>query len=142
MLAHARTSRGARLGTVCRRLGAAVAVGTLLLGCKAKQQLEDIQPFSLTTGVVRGRVLDQATGQGITGASVHLVDRSGADVEGQTAIAYVNPDGEFTFPNVNPGTYRLRAEAPNHEPETSDEFAMDVNTTFSHEFKLRPRSGS
>ena len=142
MSVRARTSRRSRVGIVCRRFGAAVAVGTLLVGCRAVKEASNTQPFSLTTGVIRGRVLDQPTGRALVGASVHLIDRAGTAVQDQTAVAYVNNDGEYTFPNVRPGTYRLRAEGPDHEPETSDEFVMDVNMTFGRDFSLRPKSGS
>jgi hypothetical protein len=140
MSVRAPTPRRSRVARICRRVGAAVAVSTLLAGCRAvKEVSENTQPFSLTTGVIRGRVLDQPTGSALAGASVHLIDRAGADVQDQTAVAYVDNDGKYTFPNVRPGTYRLRAEGPNHEPETSDEFVMDVNMTFGRDFSLRPK---
>jgi len=140
MSVRAPTPRRSRVASICRRVGAAVAVSTLLVGCRKVQEMsENTQPFSTTTGVIRGRVLDQPSGGALAGASVHLIDQAGADVQDQTAVAYVDNDGKYTFPNVRPGKYRLRAEGPNHEPETSDEFAVEVNTTFGRDFSLRPK---
>src|SRR5215212_6498300 len=111
MSVRAPTLRRNRVASICRRVGAAVAVSTLLVGCRKVQEMsENTQPFSTTTGVIRGRVLDQAAGSAIAGASVHLIELAGADVQDQTAVAYVDDDGKFAFPGVRPGKDRLRAE--------------------------------
>lgn len=57
-------------------------------------------------GAIRGKVVD-VQGALIRGASVKVIDAGGSEHTTQT-----NQDGEFSVPNLSPGTYRLQINAP------------------------------
>ena len=62
--------------------------------------LTSTQDTALQRGVLQGRVVDLNTGQALADASVML-----ADAPAGTAT---NASGQFTFPRLQPGLYRLR----------------------------------
>jgi hypothetical protein len=61
-------------------------------------------------GALRGRVVD-AAGAVVVGASVKIVDASGAERAAQT-----NSDGAFSFANLAPGRYAVRAASAGFAP--------------------------
>src|SRR6185295_16777400 len=80
------------------RLAALLICGLLLLAFGSFAQT--------VTGTISGSVAD-STGQVIVGASVKLTNEATGDVRtGET-----NGSGEFTFPVLQPGTYRVRVES-------------------------------
>ncbi len=60
-----------------------------------------------TSGDLRGTVVD-ASGGAVSGAKLSASD----ETRGLSRTAQSNPDGEFEFLALPPGTYRLRVEAP------------------------------
>jgi hypothetical protein len=83
-----------------------------------------------TTGGLRGRVVDQATGAGIAAAAVTVVSPT------QTATMQTNGNGEFAFISLSPDTYTVSAERAGYDPVSASGisvFADQVQTvgTFS-----------
>ncbi len=66
--------------------------------------------------LVQGRVLDRATGQGVEGALVLLLDQTAREVDG----ALTDGAGVFRVQAPNPGGYLLRVERIGYETVTSD----------------------
>lgn len=77
------------------------------------------------SGSVFGVVVD-VNGTAIPGAQVALTGATG--LERRTLISGTN--GEFTFPNVPPGTYFITVDAKDFQPYTSPEFPVAVRQTY------------
>jgi hypothetical protein len=78
-----------------------------------------------TTGGLRGRVVDQATGAGIAAAAVTVVSPT------QTATMQTNGNGEFAFISLSPDTYTVSAEHAGYDPVSASGisvFADQVQT--------------
>ncbi len=58
-------------------------------------------PVEVKTMVITGKVIDQATGETLTGVKV--------SIEGSDTKVYTDFDGVFRFENVKPGEYDLTA---------------------------------
>lgn len=105
-----------------------VGLGLLLSGCSAGSSVSEpralgdeasvssVAEFSDTTGAVEGTVTDVSL-QPVANATLIL---SGSAI-GSEPIANSSTDGEgrFAFSFLEPGTYRVRAEAPDFEPSAS-----------------------
>jgi hypothetical protein len=85
----------------------------------------------VTTGAVRGQVLDQ-TGRGIAGASVLLTNReSGTRFTGSTNVA-----GQFFIANVVIGPYRIEARAIGYRPVRRDDIVVRLGDLLDLELRL------
>ena len=128
-----------------RRRAVPLAVVVMLVaGCGVVRQMSNVQPVSLTTGIVSGHVLDDWTGRPIEDVSVLLLDANGdslSDDQQHQARAY-GPDGAFRFISVRPGTYRLRASASGFDPSTSEPFVVTVNASTIIDLRLRSAQAS
>src|SRR4051812_36847064 len=69
-----------------------------------------------TTAEIHGRVLP-ANGRALPGASA-AVERESAAGTVEIARATLGPNGDFTLPNLPPGRYRVRTEAPGYATVT------------------------
>jgi hypothetical protein len=85
----------------------------------------------VTTGAVRGRVLDQA-GQPVVGASVQLVNQA----SGSRFLSSSNADGLFYVANVIVGTYTIEARAIGHRPLRRPDIAVALGQVASVELRL------
>ncbi len=70
----------------------------VLYSCKEEDPLE-------VTGNVSGSVIDKETSKAIPSVSVSLTSTSNSDFEAQSKVT--GDDGEFSFPNIAEGSYRL-----------------------------------
>jgi outer membrane receptor protein involved in Fe transport len=76
---------------------------------------------SSTTGTIEGRVRDQA-GNAIAGATVTgIANRS-------PSSAVTDSQGRYTLANLPPGTYKVRAEAPDKASVVLDEIVVSIGT--------------
>lgn len=133
-LAVSRRVRAPRHAPAAARLA---LFAMLVTGCGVVHQLSNVEPLNLSAGLVKGRVTDDRTGRGIREGSVHLLDTAGAPVQGQTAVAWLDTAGQYRFPNVHPGSYRLRVDVPGYEAKRSDPFSIEPTITFEVNFALR-----
>ncbi|MBN1597583.1 MAG: carboxypeptidase-like regulatory domain-containing protein [Bacteroidales bacterium] len=69
---------------------------------------------------LKGQIIDKENGDALTGVAVCI--------EGTTEIAYTNFDGEFTFQNITPGSYKLMAEFVTYEEA---ELIVDAQTSMN-----------
>jgi hypothetical protein len=86
----------------------------------------------LSAQVVRGKVLDAASGEPVPQAEV-----AAATLEGRGAgRARTAADGTFTLELRAPGTFRLRAERTGYRPSVSDSLSVDVRETLEVELRI------
>jgi hypothetical protein len=82
-----------------------------------------------TTGRILGSVSDQ-TGAGVSGATVAITDVQ----RGNTRTVFTDAAGEYSAPELEPGDYRVRAEAKGFKTvertNISVEVASDLRTGF------------
>lgn len=135
-----RNSSPTRRRTASRLLGMLLLL-TLLPACRAVEELQNVQPVGITTGTVHGRVLDQQTGAPIATGNVLLLDASGEPVQNQTSSVHIDAEGAFRFPNVQPGTYRLRVAVPGYEPRLTDPFLVERGDSFRADLRVARRAG-
>src|ERR1700683_2373266 len=87
-------------------------------------------PAPTTTGQILGSVTDP-TGAGIAGAAVLVTDTQ----HGTTRAATTGPSGDFAVPELEPGTYKIRAEAKGfrtvERPNIVIEVAQDLRVDMS-----------
>jgi hypothetical protein len=117
-----------------------LAAGALLAGCGVAHQLSNVQPVSLTTGIVSGQVVNDESGQPVFDAVLLLLDERGdslRDDQQHESRSYA-PDGAYRFISVRPGSYRLRVRAAGFSPDTSHAFAVTVNGITTVDVRLRP----
>src|SRR5258706_261818 len=74
-----------------------------------------------TTGVIEGRVRDQA-GNAIADAAVTAVANRAP------ASTVTDSQGRYTLANLPPGTYKVRAEAPGKSAVVLDDVIVSINT--------------
>ncbi|HEX4825056.1 MAG TPA: TonB-dependent receptor [Candidatus Polarisedimenticolaceae bacterium] len=74
-----------------------------------------------TTGVIEGRVRDQA-GNPVADATVTAVANRAP------AAVVTDAQGRYTLSNLPPGTYKVRAEAQGKAPIVLDEVSVSINT--------------
>ncbi|MFT3772036.1 MAG: sigma-70 family RNA polymerase sigma factor [Minicystis sp.] len=68
-------------------------------------------------GVLAGRVIDAEGGAPLPAFTVIVARREGPVKEITVAVrSVIDPDGRFTIPDLDPGEYRLRANAHAHAP--------------------------
>jgi hypothetical protein len=115
---------------------ASVALG----GCSVAHQMSNVQPVSLTTGIVSGHVLNAQSGQPVFDATLLLLDEHGDSLrdDQQHESRSYSPDGAYRFISVRPGSYRLRTRAAGFSPDTSDVFGVTVNGITTVDMRLRP----
>ena len=111
------------------RLWARFAIGTVLLlafltGVRAKAQ-------TAATGAVLGTVTDPQRAA-VDGASVELRNLGTNEVRTQTT----NSLGQYSFPGVTPGMYRVSVSRTGFKANTVDNFNVDVNKTYTVDFAL------
>jgi hypothetical protein len=83
-------------------------------------------------GSILGNIAD-TSGAAVPGATITIT-------ETQTNIAQVsvsNESGNYTFPNVSNGVYRVEAELAGFKKALRENVEVDVNTTIRVDFKLR-----
>ena len=79
---------------------------TLAMGETSAEVLVELDPAY----VVRGRVLDKATGEPCQGGSVTITDRK----QNEYSRAPIEPDGWARMASVIPGTYRVEVSCKDH----------------------------
>jgi hypothetical protein len=94
-----------------RQAAAALAVCAALLLCSTPASAARQQSASAT---LRGVVLDP-NGAAIPGATVRATHAA----TGAARESVTNEDGAYTFANLPPGDYEVRAEAPGFDPKTT-----------------------
>ena len=89
------------------------------------------------SGTIVGTVTD-ATGAIVANAQVTIV------LTGQEAVhnAVTNESGNFTEPDLPPGTYTVTVLAPGFKKETRENITVDTNTTTRVDVGLVPGSTS
>ena len=120
-------------------LGATVLLG----GCGVVHQMSNVQPVSLTTGIISGHVVNDQSGQPVFDSALLLLDEHGnslRDDQQHESRSYA-PDGAYRFISVLPGSYRLRARAAGFSPDTSAVFAVTVNAIVTVDVRLHPLPG-
>jgi protocatechuate 3,4-dioxygenase beta subunit len=124
------------------RLLTLATVTVALGGCRIVRELSNVQPVSLTTGIVSGHILDDRNGRPVPDAAILLLDANGDSLrdDQQHESRANHADGAYRFISVRPGTYRLRALAPGFDPSTSIEFAVTVNAITAVDLRLRLRA--
>jgi len=112
-----------------RWIGVVAALVTLWL-CPASYA-------QFTSGQFSGHVVD-STGASIAGASVTLLDV-------QTGLARnttTNNLGEYLFPLVTPGEYKLTVAKAGFSTQVNPPFRLDVNQNVTQDFKLKVGSAN
>jgi TonB-dependent receptor len=87
--------------------------------------------FAQGSGTIKGRVVDQATGDPLPGAIVVVVNTS--------LGASTNLDGQFALRYVPAGTQSLKASYIGYDPITR-EVTVTENATLEQEFRLTPHA--
>ena len=82
----------------------------------------------LPTGRIVGRVVDAATGQGISDAGVQVV--------GTTLGVQSGVDGRFTFPRVNAGTVTIQVRRIGYVPKTVTGILLNAGQTIEQNVTL------
>ncbi|MGB6691642.1 MAG: TonB-dependent receptor [Terracidiphilus sp.] len=90
-----------------------------------------------TSSALTGTIGD-ATGAAIAGAQVKAADVN----TGATRITRSNAEGRFVFAQVNPGTYRIAAQAEGFGPGESQPTVVPVGQTIAVNFTLSPAAAS
>ena len=85
-----------------------------------------------TTSAIVGQVTDPA-GSAIPGAAVTLTNHE----TGLERRATADTDGRFNFPQLKPGTYAVRVEAPGFEPQQNDNAFSGLGQKQTINFTLR-----
>jgi Ca-activated chloride channel homolog len=87
--------------------------------------------FAATTGVIKGRITDAATGEPIIGATVMLV--------GTTRGAATEAGGVFCIHHVEPGTYTLRISSVDYSTVEVADVKVEADDTVTVNQKLSKR---
>ena len=90
-------------------------------------------PTALSAQIVRGTLVDEATGTPIGGALVALVDASGATV----ARSLSDETGRFALRTASAGAYTLRADRIGFRRETAA-IALGAGQTLAYRMAVRP----
>jgi hypothetical protein len=85
-----------------------------------------------TSGQVNGHVVD-VSGAAVAGASVSLVDVQ----TGLVRNAATNSVGQYIFPLVAPGEYKLSVSKTGFSTEDNPHFRLDVNQSVTQDFTLK-----
>ncbi len=81
---------------------------TIAMGETSSEVLVELDPAYL----VKGRVVDKATGEPCKGGQVTITDRK----QNEYSQAAIDPDGWARMPSVIPGTYRVQVSCQDHVP--------------------------
>jgi len=73
-----------------------------LFAANEKENKKEHAKSELTPTHLSGKIIDQVTGESLTGVKVIL--------EGTNEIAYTDFDGDFSFSTVKPGKYDVRID--------------------------------
>src|SRR5262245_47654091 len=102
---------------------------SLLLGAMACLVSLSALAQTTTSGVIEGRVRDQA-GNPIADATVTAVANRAP------AASVTDSQGRFVIPNLPPGTYKVRAEAPGKAAVIQEPIVVSINTRSRVDFTL------
>jgi Carboxypeptidase regulatory-like domain/TonB dependent receptor len=109
----------------------------LLLGCVAAMLVSLLLAVptaaQVTTADITGRVLDQ---NGAAVANVTITARNVAN--GQERTTQSDQEGNYTIAELPPGTYEITAEAPNFSKAVLKDRQVNVGTTVTLNFDLKP----
>ena len=86
-----------------------------------------------TTADITGRVLDQ-NGGALPNANVTARNMG----TGQARVVQTNPEGDYTITDLPPGRYEITVEAPNFSKAVIRELELNVGTTSTLNFDLKP----
>src|SRR2546430_4493964 len=87
------------------------------------------------TGVVLGTITDPG-GAVIPDATVDLINSA----TNETKTITTNSSGQYTFPNVAPGTYALKCTKQGFATMTIGNIKVDVTKSYTYDLKLEIRS--
>ena len=85
-----------------------------------------------TTSAIVGQVSDTASAA-LTGATVTITNRE----TGATRTARTDNAGRFDFPQLKPGTYSVRVEAPGFQPQENDNVFSGLGQKQALEIRLK-----
>lgn len=85
-----------------------------------------------TTSAILGRVCDTSSAV-VPGATVTIVSRE----SGLRRVAETDDAGRFNFPQLKPGTYSVRVEAPGFEPAHNDNVVSGLGQKQTVDFTLK-----
>jgi hypothetical protein len=85
-----------------------------------------------TTSAIAGQVTD-ASNAAISGATVTITNRE----TGLLRIAKTDAEGRFNFPQLKPGTYLVKVEAPGFEAQQKDNVPSGLGQKQTVNFKLK-----
>ncbi|HEY3457490.1 MAG TPA: TonB-dependent receptor [Bryobacteraceae bacterium] len=85
-----------------------------------------------TLGTILGRVIDPS-GAAAPGVNVTLRNE-GTNV---SSSQVTNPEGEYVFSNIKPGTYQLTFDGKGFAPHTVEHLPLEVNQTVRQDVSLR-----
>ena len=87
-----------------------------------------------TTGTIRGRVRDQATGDPLPAVNVILLDAATSELTQMGA--FTNADGEFVIINVPPSRYHIRATMMGYTTFEVQDLLVTVGVSTTQDFHL------
>ena len=87
--------------------------------------------FAQATGTINGRVHDQAAAV-IPGATVTATNAN----NGISREAVTNGEGLYSFPGLEPGTYKISASLTGFSTVTRDAVALPVTATITIDLKI------
>jgi Carboxypeptidase regulatory-like domain len=85
-----------------------------------------------TTSAIQGQATD-VTGAVVRGATVTIASRD----TGSKRSAKTDEAGRFNFPQLKPGAYTVRVEAPGFEPQAADNVFSGLGQKQTVNFTLR-----
>ncbi len=85
-----------------------------------------------TTGKLSGRIIDQATGEGVLGANIIIM--------GSTMGAASDADGYYFIINIPPGNYTVKASSIGYSAQIINNIRISVDQTTSIDFNLSEES--
>jgi len=86
-----------------------------------------------TTGTIRGKVIDQATGDPLAAVNVFVLETDGTVT---TMGAFTNAEGDYVIINVPPGRYILRATMMGYKTYEVHELLVTVGVSTTQQFTL------
>jgi hypothetical protein len=86
------------------------------------------------TGKIAGRITDAATGEGLPGVTVQIIETKQGNVS--------NPDGYYSVINLRPGTYTVRASFVGYATVTTQDVRVSISQTTPLDVKLREENTS
>lgn len=82
-----------------------------------KKDKEAVESNASATTVLSGSVIDQQTNEALVGVKVEL--------KGTNKVVYTDFDGNYSFENVKPGTYKLTASYVSYERKCLEEVSVN-----------------